>query len=256
MKRLLKLFALVLVVVISTITFTGCDLIDDTLGSMIEVDELRAQNKVLSDENEQLKKELATLKFELVFPNGLVDESCILNSVEIVRTDVVVDGSVYAVKTTGENVEVVINNGKYDAGCGSLYNISIWAHDKSHIIINGGEFITNDDVNGDANHCIYASGGSLIEIKGGLFYSNGSSEWLINCQDNTDSQIIITGGTFIDFNPSDCISEGEHTNFVPEGYMVVSEVVNQGQEDEYTLYTVVEGEPVVDDEITSNPDEF
>lgn len=42
MKRLLKLFALVLVVVISTITFTGCDLIDDTLGSMIEVDELRA----------------------------------------------------------------------------------------------------------------------------------------------------------------------------------------------------------------------
>ena len=194
------------------ISFTSCNSVTDALDIAIEVEELR-------EENQKLKEELATLKFELAFPNGLVTESCILNNVKIIREDVNTEGSVYAVRVDGEGVEVTINGGYYDAGSGSKYNIAVWAHHGSKVVINGGEFITGDDVNGEANHCVYAAGGSTIEINGGIFTSIGNSEWLINCQDNNGT-IIVKGGTFIGFNPADCISEGEHTSFVAEGYEV------------------------------------
>ena len=43
------------------------------------------------------------------------------------------------------------------------------------------------------------------------------------------------GGTFVNFNPADCQAEGEHTNFVADGYKVVSENQPNGE----VWYTVV-----------------
>jgi hypothetical protein len=34
---------------------------------------------------------------------------------------------------------------------------------------------------------------------------------------------VVKGGKFHGFNPADCASEGEHTNFVAPGYKVVEE---------------------------------
>ena len=184
-------------------------------------------------EIQRLKEELASLKFELAFPNGLVTESCILNNVKIVRDVVNAAGSVYAVRADGEGVEVTINGGYYDAGSGSLYNIAVWAHNGSKVVINGGEFITGNDVNGEFNHCVYAAGGSTIEINGGTFMSIGDASWLLNCQDGNGT-IIVKGGTFVNFDPSNCVSEGENTNFVAEGYKAVPEVVGED-----TYYKVI-----------------
>ena len=237
--------------------FSGCDAITDTFDVMLENEELKLENEDLKEENAELKSELVTLKFELTFPNGLVTESCILNNVNIVRDAVNVEGSVYAVRADGEDVEVTINGGYYDAGSGSLYNIAVWAHNGSKVIINAGEFITGDDANGEANHCIYAAGGSTIEITGGLFKSTGKADWLLNCQDNNGT-IVITGGTFVNFNPADCISEGEHTSFLAEGY----EVQVEEKEDSSKWYTVVKSIEEVEPEAPeiseepAGPEEF
>ena len=253
-----KLLAIILVCVIALVplTLTGCSFLDDAIDTTLlieENEELKSEKEDLIKENEELKSELATIKFELAFPDGLVTESCILNSVNIIRDDVNTEGSIYAVRADGADVQVTINGGSYNAGEGSLYNIAIWAHNGAHVIINDGTFTSGNDVNDEANHVVYAAGGSIIEINGGLFMSAGSAEWLVNCQDDNVT-IIIKGGSFIDWNPADNISEGEHTNFVAEGYHVECEVINEGTEEEYRLYTVVEGEP--EPAVPETPDEF
>ena len=258
MKKLL-IIILACVIALVPLTLTGCSFLNDAIDTTILIEEnqkLKDEKENLLEEIEALKAELATLKFELAFQNGLVNESCILNSVNIVRDAVNTEGSVYAVRVDGADVQVTINGGSYNAGEGSLYNIAIWAHNGAHVIINDGIFTSGNDCNGEANHVVYAAGGSIIEINGGLFRSTGSAEWLINCQDNNGT-IIIKGGCFVDWNPADNISEGEHTNFVAEGYHVECEVINEGTEEEYRLYTVVEGEPEpIVPEDPETPDEF
>ena len=258
MKKLLTII-LACVIALVPMTLTGCSFLDDAINTTLLIEEneaLKADKESLQEENEALKSELATLKFEIAFPNGLVTESCILNSVNIVRDNIDTEGSIYALRADGADVQVTINGGSYNAGEGSLYNIAIWAHNGAHVIINDGIFTSGNDVNGEANHVVYAAGGSTIEINGGVFMSAGSAEWLVNCQDNNGT-IIIKGGSFVDWNPADNISEGEHTNFVTEGYHVECEVINEGTEEEYRLYTVVEGEqePVIPEE-PETPDEF
>lgn len=83
--------------------------------------------------------------------------------------------------------------------------------------------------------------GELI-IKGGYFEAipyNGSYEYTINCIDtsynNGTAKVTIIGGTFFNFDPSNNASEGAGTNYVPDGYKVISEQDSDGN----TLYTVV-----------------
>lgn len=233
MKKKLLALLMSLCLVFGITTFSSCTL-TDTLDVMIENEELRINNEALKTENDTLKSEIASLRFEVAFPNGLVTESCILNNVNIVRDAVNAEGSVYAVRADGEDVEVTINGGYYDAGSGSLYNITIWAHHNSKIIINDGNFITGNDVNGEANHCIYAAGGSTIEINGGVFMSTGDSTWLLNCQDNNGT-IVVKGGTFINFNPAEVYTEPtQPISYVAEGYQAVPEVVGED-----TYYKVI-----------------
>ena len=237
MKKFIASILAGIMVIFGVGTMSGCSFLDDALDNAVEVELLEDEIEKLEEENKALKEELATLKFELAFPNGLVTESCILNNVKVVRDDVNVEGSVYAVRADGEGVEVTINGGYYDAGSGSLYNIAVWAHNGSKVVINGGEFITGNDVNGEFNHCVYAAGGSTIEVNGGTFMSNGDASWLLNCQDGNGT-IIVKGGTFVGFNPKDCVSEGEHTSFLAEGYDVVKETIDNV--DYYTVVEVVE----------------
>ena len=217
-------------------SFTACDGLDEALDLAFENEILREENDSLKDQITELESEVATLKFEATFVDRLITESCILNKVRIINEEVKEDGSVWAIRTDGAEVEVTINGGYYDAGSGSLYNIAVWAHNGSKVVINGGEFITGNDVNGEFNHCVYAAGGSTIEINGGTFMSNGDASWLLNCQDG-NGVIIVKGGTFVGFNPKDCVSEGEHTSFLAEGYDVVKETINNV--DYYTVIEVV-----------------
>lgn len=89
------------------------------------------------------------------------------------------------------------------------------------------------------------SGGELIycylgtiNIYAGVFKNNGDDKkFLLNCYDanykNGTAKIVVTGGKFYDFNPADNSAEGEHTNFVAEGYHV-----EVSQDGDSTVYTV------------------
>ena len=238
-----------LVIALVPLTLTGCGLFEDAIDNALLVEE----NAELKEENAALKKELANLKFDIAFPNGLIDSDCILNIID--RT---VEGEGDAIQVIGD-AEVTINDGKFDGGStplGGAGNTAVWCNsENAKVIINGGTFTIGGLAEGDTGHIdlIYCSLGT-IEINGGIFMGADDTVWLINCKDANyqegKANIIVKGGTFINFNPADCISEGEHTNFVAEGYVVISEVINKGAEDEYTLYQVVlESEaPVVPEE--------
>lgn len=110
------------------------------------------------------------------------------------------------------------------------------------INIKSGNYITSDV-------CLIYCMNGLINITGGSFRSTANpAGYLINCLDAPyqagTANIVISstsktsGPKFYDFNPADCGSEGEHTNFVAEGceVKVTTETID---EVEHTVYTVV-----------------
>ena len=107
------------------------------------------------------------------------------------------------------------------------------------------EALTNDGY--------YYGGGTAVQVQEGTLVINGGTfacepfgdpygyNFLINCLDsaseNGPAKVIINGGTFVNFDPSNCTAEGAHTNFVADGYKVVSEPQTNGD----VWYTVVKG---------------
>ena len=67
---------------------------------------------------------------------------------------------------------------------------------------------------------IYAENGTVM-IEGGK-YECATPDWTLNCLDDNykagTANIIVTGGTFNQFNPADNTAEGANTNFVAAGY--------------------------------------
>mgnify|MGYP000378154562 CR=1 FL=1 len=108
-----------------------------------------------------------------------------------------------------------------------------------HLVIEGGHY------NGNI-HAVYVTEG-VAEIKGGTFEvqqkypdADKADEFVLNCYDanrkNGTAKIIVTGGTFIGFNPGDCKAEGDGTNFVAPGY---ASIPNGTAADGRTIWKVV-----------------
>jgi len=110
------------------------------------------------------------------------------------------------------------------------YNIAIWA-DGGNVVINGGIFTnvgataTNDPSHFDL---IYSKNGSTVEINGG-FFRCATPKWTLNKHDSTPSEIIVRGGTFVEYDPSNSETENPVANFVVEGCEVISEVRENGE---------------------------
>ena len=120
-------------------------------------------------------------------------------------------GGPYVADINAPGKTVTVNGGTYYGG-GTTFQVT-----KGTLIVNGGFFHVYPDINTNdyryTLNCIDAN------------YNNGTAK------------IIVTGGTFVNFNPADCKAEGEHTNFVAEGYSVISETKANGD----IWYTVVKG---------------
>ena len=105
------------------------------------------------------------------------------------------------------------------------YNMAVWAQG-GNITINGGCYtnIGATDSSGDNTHfdLIYASAGGTITINNGTFYAQ-TPEWILNIKDahRETSSIIVNGGIFYGFNPANNLAEGENTNFVSDGFVVI-----------------------------------
>ena len=103
------------------------------------------------------------------------------------------------------------------------------------------------DTGVNGGYGINVRNGATLTINGGTFacepYSNPTYgyNFLINCLDgaykNGTAKAIIQGGTFINFDPSNCTAEGAGTNFVADGYKVVSQTQTNGD----VWYTMVKG---------------
>ena len=125
--------------------------------------------------------------------------------------------------------------GGIDTGTNGGYGINV--RKGATLTINGGS---------------YYGGGTAVQVQegtltitGGHFavepYSNPTYgyNFLLNCVDkaykNGTAKIIVKGGTFVNFDPSNNTAEGAGTNFVADGYKVVSTTQSNGD----VLYTVV-----------------
>ena len=118
-------------------------------------------------------------------------------------------GGPYVAHVNGKNIVVTVNGGHYYGGC-TVFNVQ-----QGTLIVNGGFFQVTPD--GGTNDCRYTL--NCIDDN----YKNGSAN------------IIVKGGTFVNFDPSNNLAEGENTNFVAPGYKVISETQSNGD----IYYTVV-----------------
>ncbi len=141
------------------------------------------------------------------------------------------------VSAQGGSTVTISGNGTFHAKENDCYAADVC--DGSTLVIENGTFIGNV-------HAVYVYEGTAY-IKGG-FYSvqqkypeaNKANEFVLNCYDanraNGTAKIIVTGGTFVNFNPANNKAEGANTNFVPEGYKVLATKQMNGD----VWYTVVE----------------
>ena len=109
-------------------------------------------------------------------------------------------------------------------------------------VINGANLVINGGTYYGGGTAVQVQEGTLT-ITGGHFAVEAFGEpygynFLLNCIDsaykNGSANIIVKGGTFVNFDPSNNSAEGAGTNFVADGYKVVSEA--HGTD---TWYTVV-----------------
>lgn len=127
----------------------------------------------------------------------------------------------YALYAEGENAILDITGGYYDSGMGAS-NVAVVAKNGATVNISDGRFVSRYDENGHGNSCVEANG-ATINISGGYFecttpYDN--KYWVLNKKDNTGAIINVTGGTFVNFDPSSGNTENPNESFVAEGYHV------------------------------------
>lgn len=118
----------------------------------------------------------------------------------------------------------VVTGGLFEAELGANnYSMAVWAKG-GEVTINGGSFKNATDGSARGTDLIYASAEGQITINGGLFEA-ADAQWTLNLkdQDRATASISVKGGTFKGFDPSNCASEGENTNFVAAGYEAVEE---------------------------------
>lgn len=107
------------------------------------------------------------------------------------------------------------------------FSMAVWA-ENGNIIIRNGTYKNATDGSERGTDLIYASGNSIIEIRGGIFEA-AKPEWTLNCKDADYkagiAKIIVKGGKFKNFDPANNNAEGPGTNFLAEGYK--SELVGE-----------------------------
>lgn len=98
--------------------------------------------------------------------------------------------------------------------------MAVWADGaNAKVVINGGYFTQKITGSDNQYDLIYASNHATIEINGGKFQAK-TPKWTLNCKDDgTGAKIIVKGGTFYNFDPSNP-DTGDDDIIVPKGYHV------------------------------------
>ena len=249
MKKFLAGILATVITMFSSVTLTSC-------AELTEILDLSFENECLIQENAELKDQIeeleATLNFYTTF-NGIVGEDNIL---ELSKVKLEVGNKSGDALIIEDSAQVTINGGYFDGGItplDGLGNTAVCVRSAdAKVVINAGTFIIDGLAEGATGHIdlIYCTQGT-IEINGGWFEGTDDTVWLVNCKDeyynDGTANIIVKGGSFVNFDPSNCLTEDVTddagvrvpVSYVAKGYKVVSQVYNEGQVTEYTVYTVV-----------------
>lgn len=169
--------------------------------------------------------------------SGGQSETLNLGDLSISNKNDIWSDSDWSLLSVRENSSLTITSGAYIAKANDCYAVDV--QNGGHLVIEDGHF------NGNI-HAVYVLEG-VAEIKGGTFEvqqkypdAEKADEFVLNCYDanreNGTAKIIVTGGTFIGFNPGDCKAEGNGTNFVAPGY---ASIPNGTAADGRTIWKVV-----------------
>lgn len=169
--------------------------------------------------------------------SGGQSETLNLGDLSISNKNDIWSNSDWSLLSVRENSSLTITSGAYIAKANDCYAVDV--QNGGHLVIEDGHF------NGNI-HAVYVLEG-VAEIKGGTFEvqqkypdADKADEFVLNCYDanreNGTAKIIVTGGTFIGFNPGDCKAEGNGTNFVAPGY---ASIPNGTAADGRTIWKVV-----------------
>lgn len=118
----------------------------------------------------------------------------------------------------------ISGNGSVKAKAEDCYTFNVKNGGK--LVINGGDFVGNVSViqveEGVAE--VYGGNFSLAQTWPGT--GPCGCDYMINMIDANykagKAKAVVKGGTFVGFNPGDCVAEGAHTDFVAEGYASVA----------------------------------
>lgn len=117
-------------------------------------------------------------------------------------------------------------NLKVEGGSGSVGNHAVTITDGAANIY-GGHFHAGLGKDGQSSELIYMRPAwrkkAELNIYGGVFEMDGDPGFLINIKADAiaRSTVAVYGGTFVGFNPADNNADGEHTNYVAEGYRAI-----------------------------------
>lgn len=122
----------------------------------------------------------------------------------------------------------ISGNGSVKAKAEDCYTFNVKNGGK--LVINGGDFVGNVSViqvdEGVAE--VYGGNFSLAQTWPGT--GPCGCDYMINMIDANykagKAKAVVKGGTFVGFNPGDCVAEGAHTDFVAEGYASVTASAN------------------------------
>lgn len=141
-------------------------------------------------------------------------------TIDLDKAPIYADGDWGAIQSTGGATVTVNGKGTVTAvESKDRYAMAVYAYN-GKVIINDGYF-TQDISGTDSQYdLIYADGTGVIEINGGTFKSV-TPKWTLNIKDNSQAKIIVKGGSFYKYDPSNSLSENPAANFVADGYTVV-----------------------------------
>ena len=87
-----------------------------------------------------------------------------------------------------------------------------------------GNLCYNVDNKANDNTEVLGATSEYGQIYGGYFEALATWDdrtWILNLIDNSNAKIIVYGGTFVNYDPSNSATENPEMNFVAEGYKVV-----------------------------------
>lgn len=201
------------------------------------IEKANAGSTVTLENNVELTNQLTITKSLTLNLNGktISNTTNIWNDNEGIKT-----WSLISVQ--GEDVVVTVKgNGTLQAKSGDCYAIDV--RNGATVNLEDGTYVGNISA-------VYAINNATANIKGGTYSIQQKSEYdddryLLNLKDNSESSIVVTGGTFANYDPANSNGENPIANLVASGYSSVANgnnyVVSEGIKNEKALIAAIAG---------------